>query len=82
MSRFLLCAIVLGCIANSTFAEDWPSFRGPTGMGLTTETDLPLTWSKDGTNVLWKSPLPNVEAMAKLDWPRGAMLWPDILRGS
>jgi outer membrane protein assembly factor BamB len=39
--------------------EDWPGFRGPTGMGLSTETDLPLEWGgKEGKNVLWKAALP------------------------
>jgi outer membrane protein assembly factor BamB len=37
-------------------------------MGLTTETNLPLTWGgKDNANVLWKVPLPGVEANAGQD---------------
>jgi outer membrane protein assembly factor BamB len=40
-------------------AEDWPGFRGPTGMGVTTEEGLPLEWGgPEGKNVLWKAPLP------------------------
>ena len=36
-------------------AEDWPGYRGPTGIG----TELPLRWdAKTGENVLWKAPLP------------------------
>jgi outer membrane protein assembly factor BamB len=39
-------------------AEDWPRFRGPTGVGLTTETDLPVRWGgPERENVLWQSPL-------------------------
>lgn len=26
-------------------AEDWPAWRGPTGMGRSSEKGLPLTWS-------------------------------------
>ena len=38
--------------------ENWPAFRGPTGLGYTDEKNLPLNWdAKDGKNVLWKSPL-------------------------
>jgi len=38
--------------------ENWPQFRGPTGLGYTTERNLPVTWGgPDGENVLWKSPL-------------------------
>gem|GEM_PF-2319103 len=25
-------------------AADWPQFRGPTADGVTTDTNLPLTW--------------------------------------
>jgi outer membrane protein assembly factor BamB len=38
--------------------DNWPQFRGPTEMGLSTEKNLPLQWSGDDSkNVLWKSPL-------------------------
>lgn len=46
-------------LINSASGEDWPGYRGPTGMGITTEKGLPLEWGgADGKNVLWKSPLP------------------------
>jgi outer membrane protein assembly factor BamB len=49
----LLCAGVA-----SSWAGDWPGWRGPTGMGHCDEKDLPLTWDgKTGANVLWKVPL-------------------------
>jgi outer membrane protein assembly factor BamB len=77
----------LACLALISFAaslplplqaENWPSFRGPTGMGQTSETDLPLTWNKDGTNVLWKSPLPGTEQMAKTDHSQSSpIIWKD-----
>lgn len=38
-------------------ADDWPQFRGPTGLGLTAEKDLPLKWSAT-EGVKWKSALP------------------------
>src|SRR5271169_2905814 len=39
-------------------AGDWPSWRGPTGLGYTEEKDLPLTWDgKTGKNILWKTML-------------------------
>ena len=37
--------------------EDWPRFRGPTGQGVTSEKDLPLTWSPTD-RVAWKVPVP------------------------
>ena len=38
-------------------AENWPRFRGPNGQGISSETDLPVTWSaKD--NVNWSADIP------------------------
>src|SRR5438552_16436853 len=60
-----VCWLVLAACAH---ADDWPGWRGPTGMGHTREKDLPLTWNgKDGTNVLWKAPLIEGDDKAKLD---------------
>ncbi len=40
-------------------AENWPQFRGTTGLGYSTEKDLPLTWNAaSGENIAWKVPLP------------------------
>ncbi len=46
------------CAAGLAGADEWPQFRGPTGLGYTTEKDLPLTWGGEkAENVLWKAPL-------------------------
>ncbi|MGH7944575.1 MAG: PQQ-binding-like beta-propeller repeat protein [Opitutaceae bacterium] len=36
--------------------EFWPQFRGPTGQGLSTATELPLNWSET-EHVAWKTPI-------------------------
>jgi outer membrane protein assembly factor BamB len=41
----------------AVLAGDWPQFRGPTGDGLATATNPPLTWSPT-QNVSWKTPIP------------------------
>ncbi len=38
-------------------AADWPQFRGPGGMGTSTEKNLPAAWADD-SNVVWKVQLP------------------------
>ena len=38
-------------------AADWPAWRGPSGDGITADTNLPLTWSAT-ENVKWKTALP------------------------
>ena len=38
--------------------ENWPGFRGPTGLGYSSEKNLPIEWGgKDNKNVLWTAPL-------------------------
>ena len=52
------CVAALALAANCR-AENWPQFRGPTGLGYTTEKNLPLIWNvKSGENIRWKTPLP------------------------
>lgn len=66
--RTLSGVAVLLLVAGHAGAADWPMWRGPTGQGRTAETNLPLTWDgKNGTNVLWKSPLPGGTGKAGLD---------------
>ncbi len=53
----LLAATYLIVLVPLAPADDWPQFRGPTGMGLTPDRDLPVTWSAT-SNVIWKTALP------------------------
>ena len=39
--------------ASTAFAEDWPAFRGPNRDGISKETGLLKTWSKDGPPIAW-----------------------------
>lgn len=48
------CSLALAMLLSSRAESgDWPEFRGPTGQGHSTETNLPLRWS-DTENVRWK----------------------------
>jgi outer membrane protein assembly factor BamB len=38
-------------------ADDWPQWRGPAGVGVSGERDLPERWSA-GENVAWRARLP------------------------
>lgn len=58
MHQFLIC-LILFTLTQSSFASDWPQWRGPTGLGYSDEKDLPLTWdAASGQNILWKADLP------------------------
>ena len=41
-----------------SWAEDWPTWRGPARNGVSTEKGLPLRWTA-AENVAWKLPLPD-----------------------
>ncbi len=60
MNRFTLTITVLAHLGLHTIclaAENWPRFRGPTGQGETSSTDLPTKWSAT-ENIAWKTPIP------------------------
>jgi outer membrane protein assembly factor BamB len=50
--RVFLCSLGV-----SALAADWSEFRGPGGLGTSTETGLPVHWSSE-KNVAWKTRLP------------------------
>ncbi|HKQ36926.1 MAG TPA: PQQ-binding-like beta-propeller repeat protein [Verrucomicrobiae bacterium] len=37
----------------------WPEFRGPTGQGISTATNLPVVWSTT-SNVVWRQTIPGL----------------------
>jgi outer membrane protein assembly factor BamB len=41
--------------------ENWPTFRGPTAMGTSDASGLPLRWSSE-ENIAWKTELPGAGA--------------------
>jgi outer membrane protein assembly factor BamB len=53
--HFLLCAAV--SLWFQTRAEDWPQFRGPGGLAISTSARPPIHFDPT-TNVLWKVPVP------------------------
>jgi len=63
--------IVSLSVVNVT-AENWPAFRGPTGQGYTTESNLPLTFSET-ENVTWKTAIPGKGWSSPVIW--GSEIW-------
>jgi outer membrane protein assembly factor BamB len=54
MRNIWFMLLVLLCCSFSSFAENWPRFRGPTGQGSSAEKGLPLHWNAT-SNVVWKT---------------------------
>ncbi|MHC4995733.1 MAG: outer membrane protein assembly factor BamB family protein, partial [Planctomycetota bacterium] len=55
IGRLGVLAVACGWCAAGVLGADWPGFRGPTGMGVVEDHDLPLEWG--GPDLLWKAPL-------------------------
>ena len=63
VSRLIIAVCLM---ARAADAEDWPQWRGPTGMGQSNAKDLPATWGgPSNENVLWRVPLIEGEAAEK-----------------
>lgn len=54
-------------------ASDWPWWRGPTGNGIATPQDVPLTWSPS-QNVLWQADVPGRGHSSPVTWNRRVFL--------
>ena len=63
-AALLLAATVAAGIAG---AENWPAWRGPTGDGVSTETNLALEWDTE-RNIAWKLPLPAWSGSTPIVW--------------
>jgi outer membrane protein assembly factor BamB len=63
----LLCSLVAigaaplsaapGSAAPISATQDWPQFRGPSGQGISTATDVPVEWNAQ-KNVAWSLDIP------------------------
>jgi len=53
-----ICFSLIAISCTNAVAGDWPAFRGPVGLGVTSDTGFPTSWSQD-ENVRWKIELPN-----------------------
>ena len=62
-----LCAGLLLALGASAFAGNWPGWRGPAGNGVSTDMNVPVTWSAT-ENVRWKVALPGPGNSTPIVW--------------
>ena len=55
--QFVFCLALSVTACGLVSAENWVRFRGPNGQGVSSERNLPITWSADD-NVVWKTSIP------------------------
>lgn len=61
--------------SNGDVQPAWSSFRGPGGRGYAVPASPPLTWSvEEGTNVLWKAPVPTHGMSSPVVWGKRVLL--------
>jgi outer membrane protein assembly factor BamB len=61
-------------------AENWPQFRGPTGQGISTETNLATEWNS--RNVAWATPIPGEGWSSPIVWDNRIFLTAAHQRGT
>jgi outer membrane protein assembly factor BamB len=66
-TRLPLPLLLMGALAPSLCAENWPSWRGPRGDGTSRETIAPLRWSSQD-NVAWKTAVPGKGHSSPVVW--------------
>ncbi len=66
--RFIIPVFVAYLLVpRLTLGDNWPSWRGPHGTGVSAESNLPTTWSHED-NVHWKVPLPGPGNSTPVVW--------------
>lgn len=64
---FAVCCVLVHGFGSEAKAApgDWPQFRGPTGMGVSSAKGLPTRWS-DSEGLAWKVALPGAGASSPI----------------
>ena len=52
-----LLALTVCVLAGTARADNWPQWRGPKGIGVSDEKNLPVTWGPE-SGLAWSTPLP------------------------
>lgn len=53
-----LCRGTLGAEFDDGLKEEWPQWRGPNGLGVSSEPNLPEIWNTKSQNIKWKVRIP------------------------
>ena len=70
-TRLAIAAVLLApctfCVWTGLAAEDWPQWRGPSSLGISSESGLPTSWGPE-TNIAWKVSLAGFGASSPIVW--------------
>ncbi len=59
--------VLLALVAAAPTAANWPQWRGPSGLGVSTESGLPTTWSAS-ENIAWSVALAGLGSSSPIVW--------------
>ncbi len=68
-----LLAAIVATVDNVAVAANWPNWRGPQNLGISGESNLPLTWSPT-ENIAWKLKLPERGNSTPIVWENRVFL--------
>ena len=67
LSWIFVALFILTILCSSTWAANWPSWRGPSGESTTSERLFPTMWTKD-KNIKWSVELPDRGNSSPIVW--------------
>jgi outer membrane protein assembly factor BamB len=63
------CLLAFVFLTSSTFAQNWPSFRGQNGSGIADGANPPIVWDAEKSiNILWKTAIPGLGHSSPIVW--------------
>ncbi|MCU1264696.1 MAG: bamB 2 [Acidobacteria bacterium] len=67
--KFVRLLIICSCMSSTALAQNWPSFRGPSGSGVADGANPPTFWdAAKSTNILWKTAIPGLGHSSPIVW--------------
>lgn len=64
---FLLTVTLLNLTSTASAVANWPQWRGPSGLGISPEKNLPTRWSPT-KNIKWKTPIAGRAHSSPIVW--------------
>jgi len=67
--KFLITLVLCIGLSSVAHSQNWPSFRGQNGSGVSDGNTLPTSWDAEKSiNVLWKTPIPGLGHSSPIVW--------------
>ena len=60
-----VASFLVGCspATEEPVVGEWRQFRGPDGLGISMETDLPVRWREGSSNISWQAAVAALEGV-------------------